>query len=216
MPLHVNLYHEVQAQERARQRDPLRLGMLGLLVIAIGFVVYYVIALGSAHTVASQYAALQSEYSRLDPKAQAAKAREAELNDSISASDTMMKEVDGRFYWAPVLDQILQTVPLNVQLTQVGASLGSPASGTNVLTITGISSASEPRKAAEQLRTALAARLGKQFKNVNAFFKTLDDSDEVVVLNGARLPTATFTIEFDLKVNDPALDTPPPTRHAKI
>jgi hypothetical protein len=73
----------------------------------------------------------------------------------------------------------------------------------------------EPRKAAEQLRIALAARLGTQFKNVTAFFKTLDDSDEVVVLNGVRLPTATFTIEFDLQVKDPAQDAPPPARHAK-
>jgi len=211
MPLHVNLYHEVQAQERARQRDPLRLSMLGMLVIAIGFVVYYFVALGSAHIVSSQYATLQGEFAKLDPKAQAAKAREAELNDAITASDTMMKEVDGRFYWAPVLDQILQ---MNVQLTHVGADLGAASTGVNVLTITGISSAVEPRKAAEALRTALAARLGRQFKNVTAFFKTLDDSDEFVVLGGTRLPTATFTLEFDLQVKDPAQDAPI-VRHAK-
>jgi len=214
MPLHVNLYHEIQRQERARQRDPLRLGMLGMLVIAIGFVVYYFIALGSAHVVSVQYSTLQAQFAKLDPKAKAAKAREAELNDAISASDTMMKEVDGRFYWAPVLDQILQAVPMNVQLTHVGADMGSASAGTNVLTITGISSAAEPRKAAEALRTALATRLGKEFKNVNAFFKTLEDSDEFVVLDGKRLPTATFTLEFDLQVKDPVQDAPP-ARHAK-
>jgi Tfp pilus assembly protein PilN len=214
MPLHVNLYHEVLSQERARQRDPLRLGMLGMLVIAIGFVVYYFIALGSAHVVSVQYAALQAQYAQLDPKAKAAKAREAELSDAISASDTMMKEVDSRFYWAPVLDQLLQTVPVSVQLTHVSGDLGGPNTTSNVLTISGISSAVEPRKEAEALRTALAARLGKQFKNVTAYFKTLDDSDEFVVLNGRRLPTANFTIEFDLQVKDPVVDAPPP-RHAK-
>ena len=47
-----------------------------------------------------------------------------------------MKEVDSRFYWAPVLGQILQTVPLNVQLTHVGAGLRSlTGGGANVLTI---------------------------------------------------------------------------------
>jgi Tfp pilus assembly protein PilN len=214
MPLHVNLYHEVLRQERARQRDPLRLSMIGLLVIAIGFVVYYFIALEGAHEVGVQFATYQAEFSKLDPKSKAAKAREAELNDEITASDTMMKEVDSRFYWAPVLDQVLQTVPLNVQLTHVGADLAAQNASTNVLTITGISSAAEPRKAAEALRTALAARLGKQFKSVNAFFKTLDDSDEFVVLDGRRLPTATFTLEFDLQVKDAAQDAPPP-RHAK-
>jgi Tfp pilus assembly protein PilN len=215
MPLHVNLYHEVLSQERARQRDPLRLGMLGLLVIAIGFVVYYFVALESAHEVTMQYSALQGQLAALDPKAKAAKAREADLNDAITASDTMMKEVDERFYWAPVLDQILQTVPQTVQLTHVGAETTAPGAATNVLTISGISSAMEPRKEAEALRMALATRLGKQFKAVTAFFKELDDSDEFVVLNGRRLPTATFTIEFDLQVKDPTEDTPPPARHAK-
>ena len=58
MPLHVNLYHEVQRQELARRRDPLRLGMIGLLVIAIGFVVNYFVVLEGAHSVGVRYSSL--------------------------------------------------------------------------------------------------------------------------------------------------------------
>jgi Tfp pilus assembly protein PilN len=216
MPLHVNLYHEVQRQERARRRDPLRLAMLGMLVIAIGFVVNYFIVLEGTHAVNLRYSALQDQFSKLDPKAKDAKARQAELNDEISASDTMMKNVESRFYWAPILDQLLQTVPRNVQLTHVGADAQGNAGAPTVLTITGISSAAEPRKQAEALRTALDAKLATQCKGVTSVFKALDDSDQVVVLDGRRLPTATFTIEFQLQVTDPTPPAPVPMRKSRF
>jgi Tfp pilus assembly protein PilN len=217
MPLHVNLYHEVQRQERARRRDPVRLGILGLLFITIGFVINYFVVLAGSHSVGSRYSTLQAEFSKLDPRAKVAKARQAELNDEIAASDTMMKNVDSRFYWAPVFDQILKAVPRNVQLTHVGADAASSAGTPHVLTITGISSAVEPRKEAEALRTALDARLHTQCKSITSQFKALDDSDQVAVLDGRRLSTATFTIEFQLQVTDPAAaPTPLPIRKPKF
>jgi hypothetical protein len=216
MPLHVNLYHEVLRQERDRQRDPLRLGMLGLLVIAIGFVANYFIVLAQAHVVGSQYQTQQAIFAALDPKAQAAKARQAELNDEITASDTMLKAVESRFYWAPVLDQVLKTVPRTVQLTHVGTDASGNTAGSSLLSITGISSGLEPRKEAEALRTALEARLSGQFKSVTSVFKNLDDSDQIVMLDGRRLATANFTIDFQLQAKDPvAAATPAPARRAK-
>jgi Tfp pilus assembly protein PilN len=219
MPLHVNLYHEVQRQELARRRDPLRLGMMGLAVIATGFVAYYFVMLEQAHQVGTQYEALQDEYSRLQPKAAAAKAREDELNAEISASDTLVKNINGRFYWAPVLDQILKTVPRTVQLTHFSASTPGTAPGTvDTIQISGISSAIEPRKEAEALRTALNSRLGTQFDGVSAVFKTLDDTDEVVMLDGRRLATANFNIEIKLQARDPATaaTAPAPARNPKL
>jgi len=209
MPLHVNLYHEVQRQERARRRDPVRLGILALLFISIGFAVNYFVALAGSHSVGLRYSTYQAEFAKLDPKAKAAKTRQAELNDEIAASDTMMKNVDSRFYWAPVFDQILKTVPRNVQLVHVGADAPSTPGEPRVLTITGISSAVEPRKEAEALRTALDTRLRTQCKSITSQFKALDDSDQVAVLDGRRLATATFTIEFQLQVADSA-PTPAP------
>jgi Tfp pilus assembly protein PilN len=206
MPLHVNLYHEVQRQERARQRDPLRLGMLGLLVIAIGFVAYYFVVLEGAHQIGEQYAALQSQFNALDPKAKAAEARQTELNTEIAASDTMIKNVNSRFYWAPVLDQILKSVPRSVQITHVGGATGTDPAGPSTLSITGISSAIEPRKEAEALRLALDAKLGSAFKDVTSVFRALDDSDQIVMLDGRRLATATFTIEIQLVQKDPVAD----------
>jgi Tfp pilus assembly protein PilN len=216
MPLHVNLYHEVQRQERARQRDPLRLGMLGLLVIAIGFVAYYFVVLAGAHQVGVQYSMLQSQFNALDPKAKAAEARQTELNTEIAASDTMIKNVNSRFYWAPVLDQILKTVPRSVQITHVGGETGADPTAPSTLSITGISSAAEPRKEAEALRIALDAKLGSAFKSVTSVFRTLDDSDQIVMLDSRRLATATFTIEIQLVQKDPVAEVAAaPVRTAK-
>jgi Tfp pilus assembly protein PilN len=218
MPLHVNLYHEVQRQERARQRDPVRLAMLAVLVIAIGFVANYFVVLERSHSVGLRYSDLQEEWSKVNTKAKDAKARQDELNDQIKASDAMAKTVDGRFYWAPVLDQILKTVPRSVQLTHVAADAsGAEDATTAELSISGISSAVEPRKEAEDLRTALDARLGAQFKGVTSVFRTLDDSDQFVMLDGRRLPTATFTMDFQIQVRDPiAAATPAPAHKPRI
>jgi Tfp pilus assembly protein PilN len=215
MPLHVNLYHEIQRQELARQRDPLRLGMLAVLVIAIGFVVNYFIVMERGHSVAVRYNTLNDEWTELQPKATAAKSRQDELNSEIAASAAMMQSVESRLLWAPVLDEILKTVPRTVQLTHLSAEAPSNDKATNsTLSVSGLSSAVEPRKEAENLRMAMGASLGKKFKHVASVFKSLDDSDQYVMLDGRRLPTASFTIDFDVQVRDAASDPAAPAAAA--
>lgn len=216
MPLHVNLYHEVQQQELARQRDPLRLGMLIGLIIATGFAANYFVVLERAHSIGVRFTDIQGEWAAIEPKAKDAKARAEKLDDEITASNAVMKRVDSRFYWAPVLDEILKTVPRSVQLTHVGADAPSDAPGTSsVLTLSGISGAAEPRKEAETVRIALEARLAAKFKHVTSVFKMLDDSDQYVMLDGRRLPTAAFTLEFQIETQDPVVAAPAPARRSK-
>jgi hypothetical protein len=214
MPLHVNLYHEVQRQELARQRDPLRLGMLGILVIAIGFVAYYFIALEESHEINIRYSALQDNWDKIEPMAKAAKDRQDELNAEIQASDAMVKSVNSRLFWAPILDQVLRAVPRQVQLTHIGTQLpGDEKSLYSSITLSGISSADEPRKEAEYVRTALNAKLGTVFKNVSSVFQNLDDSDQFVILDGRRLATATFTMQFQIQTREPVVVAPPVEHH---
>jgi Tfp pilus assembly protein PilN len=216
MPLHINLYHEVQRQELARQRDPLRLGMLAVLIIAIGFVGNYFVVLERAHSVDVRYADLQGTWAALEPKATDAKNRQEELNAEIQASDAMIATVDGRYYWAPVFDQVLKTVPRTVQLTHMGGSAPPDEKGTtSVLSISGIASAVEPRKEAEALRTSLVVKLGSQFKHVTSVFRSLEDSDQYVMLDGRRLPTASFTIDIQIQVREAEVVAAPPPRRAR-
>jgi len=216
MPLHFNLYHEVQRQELARKRDPLRLGTIGILVISIGFVLNYFVDLERAHVIGIHYSAVNDQWSRIQPRAKAAKARQDELNAEIAASDAMIKSVDSRFYWAPVLDQILKAVPRSVQLTHISAEAPNGADVlSTTISISGISSAVEPRKEAEAVRIALNNRLGSQFKHVTSVFKDLDDSDQFVTLDGRRLATATFSLEFQIQVRDPEVAAQPATAARK-
>jgi len=217
MPLHVNLYHEIEQQEIARQRDPLRLGMLAVLIIAIGFAVNYFIVLERAHIVGIHYADAQTAWSAIEPKAKAAKTRQDQLNTAIQASDAVMKAIDSRFDWAPILQEILKTTPRSVQLTHVSADVPEDEKAiTSSITICGISGAVEPRKQAESVRTELDARLASRFEHVSSVFKELEDSDQFVLLDGRRLATATFTIEYQIQLRDPiAAATPPPRRARK-
>lgn len=195
----------------------MRLGMLAILVIAVGFVAYYFVALEQCHAVTTVYNGLQDDWARIDPKCKAAKARQDELDEEIKASDQLKKSVDNRFYLAPVLGEILRTVPQNDQLLHI--SLDAPADEEatgSVLSVSGISSAGEPRKEAEAVRTALEARLATGYKKVTSVFKALDDSDQVVTFNGHTLATATFTIEFQIQVRDPVVVAPPPVRKQRI
>ena len=45
MALRINLYHEVLRAKRQQQYDPLKLSMLGLIVVAIGMAGYYFLQL---------------------------------------------------------------------------------------------------------------------------------------------------------------------------
>jgi len=216
MPLHVNLYHEVQRQELARRRDPVRLGMLGALIVAIGFVVYYFVVLEREHNISLQFSALNAQWSKIQPQAKASKDREDQLNTEIAASDAMMKTVNSRLYWAPVMDEILRTIPRNVQILHVSGDVpGNDKEINSTLSVSGISSAVEPRKEAEDVRIALEKNLGTRFKHVNSVFRDLEDSDQFVMLDGRRLATASFTLEFQLQVRDPVSDTPAPAAAAR-
>lgn len=195
----------------ARRRDPLRIGMLFVLIVAIGFVINYFIVLERAHIIGVRYTDLQGQWTAIASKAKEAKARQDQLNNEIAASDAMIKSVDSRLLWAPVLGEILQTVPRSVQLTHLGAAAPEDEKSINgMIEITGISSAMEPRKEAEKLRIALDSKLSAKFKHVTSVFKNLDDSDQYVMLDGRRMPTASFTMEFQIQVRDPIVVAPPP------
>lgn len=214
MALHINLYHEVQQQQRARQRDPLKLGILAMALIALAFAGYYVFRIGSVHEVTMRLAAAEEDWRKLEPKAKQAKTRENELNEAIRTSENLVKRVEERFYWAPVLAHIMANVPRGVQITKIHGELNADAAKGNYITITGLSSGNEPRTVAEDLRTALNDKFAASYQGVTASFKSLEDSEEPAVFNGRTVRTAHFTM--DLHVIAAAPTPAPPVRTPKL
>ena len=72
--------------------------------------------------------------------------------------------MEHRFYWAPVLDQILQAVPAEVQFTRFDGGIIVDDKQKSTINLTGNCVGSEPRKVAEELRTALNNKLVEKFR----------------------------------------------------
>ena len=198
MALHLNLYHEVLTAKAIKRRDPLKLAMLGLVAVIAGFASYYVIELVKLHSISNSLATVKGEFSKLEPLAKAAKKREEELNAQMKSGDLLVKKVEGRFYWAPMLEQIMQVVPREVQVTRLAGDIAGEGLRHCSISLDGLSAGADARKVAEDLRTALAEKFTASYRNVTSKFRSLEDGTEMVMLDGKQVPTAMFAISVDL------------------
>ncbi len=204
MALRLNLHHEIINAERARKRDPLKLSMWGLSLIGAGFAAWYFFQLARMSVISQEYAHKKGEYDAIEPKAVAAKAREDELAEVIRSGDTIVQRVEGRFYWAPMIEELVNAVPPEVQITKFAGDVQGDVRKKCRLSIDGLSAGTDPRKVAEDLRTAIAESFGKKYKNVTSSFRTLEDGVETVQLGGAPRPTATFAINVEFQGGEEA------------
>ena len=204
MALRLNLNHEILQAERARKRDPLKLSIWGLSLIAAGFAAYYFFQLAKMSVISQEYAHKKAEFDAIEPKAVAAKTREDELSETIRSGDTIVQRIEGRFYWAPMIEQLVNAVPPEVQITKLAGDVQGDTRKKCRLSIDGLSAGTDPRKVAEDLRTAIAESFGKKYKNVISSFRTLEDGVETVQLAGAARPTATFAINVEFQNSDEA------------
>lgn len=208
MPLTLNLLHEEQKQLQARQRDPLKLGLLGLVGIGLLFMGYYAIRLMGSTALSARLRDRQAEWAKQEPLSNAALTREAELNLTLGAAKAVTKRIEGRFYWAPVLDTLQRAAPPSVQILTLLGNNDLNAEKVS-LGVDGIAAGVEPRAAAEQFRIALAEALSKRFPGAVASFRSLEDSTGMATLGGKPLPTAKFSIDVTLKKTAAAVDPAP-------
>jgi len=207
MALHLNLYHEVLKQQMQRRRDPLKLGLYGMVLIAAILLAYYFYRVQQVYRISAQAGQLQTQWKISEPEAAKAKARQAELEVSIKTKQNLVQWIEGRFYWAPLLELLQQTVPRDVQLTAFMGAVDMDAKSCN-LALTGIAgSVKKPREVAEDLRTALEMRLSNTYsyksdksKKMESGFGSLEDSEVQVQLNGQTLVTADFSVRFQFGI----------------
>ncbi len=212
MSLRLNLYHEVQKQAALKRRDPLKLSLYGMGAIAVCMAGYYFLQLGKSHGLNSELDRLKAEHSKLDPEAKTALKREEELAAKIKMNELIERRIEERLYWAPLLEQLVGVVPREVQLIKISGEIESEITKKCTLTINGISAGTDARGIAEELRIAVAERLGTKYRNVTAKFRSLDDGSEPVALEGKQLPTAAFVIAVDLTWGGEALAAAAPRR----
>jgi Tfp pilus assembly protein PilN len=210
MALHLNLFHEIEKQKALQRRDPLKLSMYGIGLVAAALAGWYVLQLTAASAASSELSRAEAEYNKLKPQAEKATKRKEELSVSIKTSDTFVKRIEGRFYWAGVLQSLTELVPGEVQITKMNGEIASDAARHGTLTLEGVSAGAEPRKVAEDLRRNLIDKFTPQYKHVAASFTLLDDGKEGVQMSGQVMPTAVFTIKLTLQLVEDEAPPPPP------
>jgi hypothetical protein len=192
MALHLNLLHEEILQQRQRQRDPLKIGMLVLASLGALMVAYYLWNAYGVLEIRGRLGQAQHDWQKVEPKVTAAQKRTAELNGIISTTKVLDGIIDNRFYWAPFLEKLSHCVALNAQLTSIDGNVLEDGKVTVV--VEGLAAGREPRAAAEELRQLLAEQLGQTYKEVKVEFKTLEDLDTIVNIGGSSQAMARFGI----------------------
>lgn len=215
MALHLNLLHEEITELRQRQRDPLKLGMLALMIIGALMAVFYMFKAYQTLDVKRQLANVQGEWAKVEPEVTAAQKRSKELSSMMGTTKVLDQLVEGRFYWAPLLQSLSRCVAPNAQLTSVDGAVSEDAK-TVTLTLDGIAAGREPRSAAEELRQLLSEQLAQSYTTVKVEFKTLEDLDTLVNVAGANMAMARYTISatFSPKSPDVAKAAESPTPRA--
>lgn len=215
MPLRLNLYHEIANARSARRRDPLKIALYILGAIVVGFAALYVTELGKLSGVSRELIRKKADFDAIEPQAKAAKKREDDLEQMFKTNAKLVKRIEGRFYWAPLLEQITALVPREVQLTKLAGEIQGEAVKKCQVTVDGLSAGADPRKVAEELRQSIAETFSKKFRGVEAKFRTLEDGTELVMLDGQQWPTANFAINVQFQSGEEATATPPPRASKK-
>ncbi|HEX8678508.1 MAG TPA: hypothetical protein VF683_01000, partial [Chthoniobacterales bacterium] len=183
MALHLNLLHEQIAEKRQRQRDPLKLGMFALLAVGTLMALFYMWRGYQTLEIKRRLSSAQAEWAKIEPRMAAAEKRSTELNTIIGTTKVLDEMIDGRFFWAPLLERISRCVAPNAQVTSID---GSIRDDNKVVTVSleGMAAGREPRAAAEELRQLLTEQLGQVYSEVKVEFRTLEDLDTIVKIAG--------------------------------
>src|SRR5205085_1079649 len=89
MALHLNLLHEEILQQRQRQRDPLKIGMMVLGALGALMLLYYLWNAYKVLEIRNRLSQAQHDWAKVEPKVTTAQKRSAELNGIISTTKAL-------------------------------------------------------------------------------------------------------------------------------
>src|ERR1700730_16227400 len=199
-----NLRQEI-LEQRQRQRDPLKIGMLVLASCGAVLFLYYAWNAYRVIEIKARLNHITADWKKIETQVTKAQKRSAELTSIIDTTRVLDDYIDTRFFWGPLLEKLSRCVPPNAQLTSMEATVLDDEKGGGVtVTIDGVAAAREPRSAAEDLRQMLIEQLGKNYHDVKAEFKTLEDVETVANLGGTNVPMSRYILSISFNPNAPA------------
>jgi hypothetical protein len=210
MALHLNLLHEEILQQRQRQRDPLKIGMMVLAGFGALLFLYYMFSAYRTLEIKSRLSAVERNWTKIEPEVTAAQKRVAELEGVIKTTRALDDYIENRFFWAPFLQKVSHCVPPNTQLTNLEANVLDENKGISV-SLEGVAAGREPRSVAEDLRQMLIEQLGHGYSGVKVEFKTLEDLDTIVNVGGTNMPMAHYLLAINFNPGPMAKSAASPT-----
>src|ERR1035437_9548552 len=165
MALHLNLLHEEIQEQRQRQRDPLKIGVMILIVLGGLLFAYYMFNAYRTLEIKTKLSGVEREWSKVEPNVTAAQKRSAELSDIIKTTRVLDDYIESRFFWGPFLEKVLRCVAPNAQLTSIEGTVWNDKKSNRVV-IEGVAAGREPRAAAEDLRQMLVEQLAQSYRDV--------------------------------------------------
>ena len=218
MALNLNLLHEEILEQRQRQRDPLKIGMLVLAGCGVILFLYYGWNAYRTIEIKSRLGRITANWKKVEPDVTKAEKRSAEVTNIINTTRVLDDYINSRFFWGPLLEKLARCVPPNAQLTSLeGQVLEDDKGGGISVTIDGVAAAREPRSAAEDLRQMLLEQLGKSYHKVKAEFKTLEDMETMTNIGGTNVPMSHYVlvVTFSPSGTEKPSATPLPSRTKK-
>jgi hypothetical protein len=193
MALHLNLLHEEILEQRQRQRDPLKIGMMVLIALGVILFLYYMFSAYRTLEIKARLSSVERDWSKVEPQVTAAQKRSEELNDIIKTTKVLEDYIANRFFWGPFLQKVARCVAPNTQLTSIDGTVQDDYKDVTV-SIEGTAAGREPRAAAEDLRQMLVEQLGKDYRDVKIEFKALEDLDTIVNIGGTNMAMAHYIL----------------------
>lgn len=193
MALHLNLLHEEILEQRQRQRDPLKIGVMVLICLGVILFLYYMFSAYRTLEIKTRLSSVERDWAKVEPQVTAAQKRSAELNDIIKTTKVLEDYIENRFFWGPFLQKVTRCVAPNTQLTSIDGTVQDDYKGVTVA-IEGTAAGREPRAAAEDLRQMLVEQLSQNYKDVKIEFKTLEDLDTIVNVGGTNMAMAHYIL----------------------
>jgi hypothetical protein len=199
MALHLNLNHELERVRAERRRDPLKLTMLGLILVAALFAVQYMWNMTKTALVTRERDAKRADFAAKEPLAKAAAIEEAELQKKLGNSERFQARIESKFHWAPLIQLLMENIPGNIHITRFAGDVNNDDSSKVQFKLEGLIVGPAPLTLADDFRQKLGQALEKKYRNVNTSYRHLLEEKEPVQIEGKSLANATFTINVQMQ-----------------
>jgi hypothetical protein len=206
MPIRINLLHEEERALLERQRDPLKIALLGAVVIGLGLFGWYSVMATQASAKKAELAVLQADWDAKKPMAEEGAAQEAILTKKFEAHQSLLRRSRDRIFWAPILEKMLVVVRRDMQITDF---IGSIIEGAKVeIILNGKTVGQEPRSIAEYLRSELERSIGTAHPESSVTFQSLEENQTPLEIQGRTFRNSDFSIKIDVKIPEKSEETP--------